>query len=391
MAQTKITFMGFVPPHQYGNGFRVLVDEFNSIQNEVEVELMGNSSPSTLLPLHAGGLTPDLIYDHLTEQYLRQGILAPIDQFMERSGINDWIPGTMDWHIFDGHTYGAPYGLLGQRLIFYDKDRFAEAGLTDPEEGWNWDDFVSRARPLSRDTNGDGQNDVYGFALGPDWFFWPALVNNGSVLYDGQTWFPHMDRTVEAIEFLVNMAQEGVMMRGGARVDAFRNRTAAIIAASSRDTQLLVDDPPSFEIGAIHFPTQRSRGIITTPRAFYLGNTRNPEKQAAAWKFVEWAMEPEQQVKFLIHGSLLPSTISGIQAAAPYIMETDPLLMPFADEIANYSVPYPFVAAFSDASNFSTEWMGRALNGEVSPQEAALQITHLSNAAEQEIQAQRQR
>ncbi len=387
-AQTKITFMGFIPPHQYGNGFQVLVDEFNSIQSEVEVELQGNSSPSTLLPLHAGGLTPDLIYDHLTEQYLRQGVLAPIDQFVERSGITDWIPGTMQWHTYDGHLYGAPYGLLGQRLILYDRDRFAENGVSEPQEGWNWNDLESRARRLSRDTDGDGQNDVFGFDMAPSWFFWPALINNGSVLYDGERWFPHLDRTVEAIEFMTMLAREGIMAPDGGRFQNFHDRRTAISAASSRDTQLYVDDPPAFEVGAIHFPVQRSRGIIVTPRAFYLGNTNDPVKQAAAWKFVRWALEPEQQVKFLIHGSLLPSTLAGMQAVGPYIMENDPLLLPFANEIAAHSYPYPFVANFSNASAYTTEWMNKALAGDVSPREAAEQITHLTNAAEQELRAQ---
>lgn len=392
-AQTKITFLGFAPPSQYGYGFEELVNEFNSIQSDVEVELLGGVSPDTLLTMHAGGLTPDLIYHHLTEQFLRAGTLAPMDQYMERSGITDWIPGTLDWHTYDGHIYGAPYGLLGQRMIFYDRDRLSEYGLNDPQEGWTWRDLENQVRRLSRDTDGDGQNDIFGFDMRPGWFFWPFLINNGSVLYDGETWFPDMDRTVEAIEFLGMMAREDLMIResdGGG--DGFRNfheRRVSTYAASSRDTQRFRDDPVGFDIGTIHFPMQRSRGIIVTPRAFYLGNTNNSEKQDAAWKFVQWALEPEQQLKFLIHGSLLPSTISGMQAAGPHMTENDPLLMPFANEIAQYSYSYPFVANFSNAAAYSTEWMNKMLDGEVSPREAAEQITRLSNAAEEEIRAQR--
>lgn len=395
MAKTKVTFLGFAPPAQYGYGFRVLIDEFNAMQDEVEVELLGSSSsPSTLLPLHAGGLTPDLIYDHLTEQYLLHGILAPFDEYFQRSGIADWIPGTLDWHTFDGHIYGIPYGLLGQRMVFYDRDRMSETGLVEPQEGWTWEDLEIRVRRLSRDTDGDGHNDIFGFDMRPAWFFWPFLINNGTVLYDGERWFPDAERTIEAVEFLAMLAREELMIResdGGG--DGFRNfheRRVATYAASSRDTQRFRDDPPPFDIGVVHFPMQRSRGIIVTPRAFYLGNTNNRQKQDAAWKFIEWALRPEQQTKFLIHGSLLPSTIAGMRDAQAHMLDNDPLLIPFANEIAGYSYAYPFVANFSNASDYSTQWMYRAIDGLVSPREAALQIIHLSNAAEAEIRRQRQ-
>lgn len=89
-------------------------------------------------------------------------------------------------------------------------------------------------------------------------------------------------------------------------------------------------------------------------------------------------------------GSLLPSTISGMREAQAHMLENDPLLIPFADEIAGYTYSYPSVANFSNASDYSTQWMNRAVDGLVSPREAALQIIHLTNAAEAEIRRQRQ-
>ncbi|KAL8915273.1 MAG: hypothetical protein Q9172_006913, partial [Xanthocarpia lactea] len=55
--------------------------------------------------------------------------------------------------------YGQSYGL------FYNKAMFAAAGVPEPTDGWTWQQFLDAATALTKDTDGDGTPDQYGFAM----------------------------------------------------------------------------------------------------------------------------------------------------------------------------------------------------------------------------------
>lgn len=51
---------------------------------------------------------------------------------------------------------------LQPQAIIYRKDRFKEAGLEIPK---TWDEFVECAKALTKDTDGDGEVDQWGFGM----------------------------------------------------------------------------------------------------------------------------------------------------------------------------------------------------------------------------------
>ena len=57
---------------------------------------------------------------------------------------------------------------------------FAFHGLDLPQGGWNWDNFVEAAKQMTRDSNGDGLNDIYGFGFSTSIFRWPVLARKYS-------------------------------------------------------------------------------------------------------------------------------------------------------------------------------------------------------------------
>ena len=86
-------------------------------------------------------------------------------------------------------------------LCLYNKTLFENAGLETPLElynkgEWNWETFRKAARTLSQDTNGDGSNDVYGFA---DYDINGLLCSNGTSLL-----------TKNGDKYTVNFADEKV-------------------------------------------------------------------------------------------------------------------------------------------------------------------------------------
>ncbi len=49
-------------------------------------------------------------------------------------------------------------------VMFYNKDMFDAAGLAYPQQGWTYDDLRQTAKALTKDTNGDGTTEQFGYS-----------------------------------------------------------------------------------------------------------------------------------------------------------------------------------------------------------------------------------
>ena len=88
-----------------------------------------------------------------------RGVLSELtqDQF-EVLDLDDFWPRLLGAYNYDGVQYGLPTD-LDLQLTWYNKDLFDAAGLSYPEAGWNWDDYLDTAKAL---TQGEGVGKTYG-------------------------------------------------------------------------------------------------------------------------------------------------------------------------------------------------------------------------------------
>ena len=76
----------------------------------------------------------------------------------------------------------------------YLPDLFSNANVAAPHAGWTRDDFVTAAKQLTQDTNGDGTVDQWGFAVShfyPDWLPF-VLQETGRDVIDLETGAVHL-------------------------------------------------------------------------------------------------------------------------------------------------------------------------------------------------------
>lgn len=92
-----------------------------------------------------------------------------------------------------GKQIGIPTG-VHTRTVAYRRDMFEEAGLDPDKPPTNLDEVVEYAKKLTKDTNGDGETDVWGLAMffGPsratiELYFAPVLWHFGGKLWDPET------------------------------------------------------------------------------------------------------------------------------------------------------------------------------------------------------------
>lgn len=147
-----------------------------------------NAYNQKLVTAIAGGTPPDVSQIKLwwQPQLVEMAALAPLDDY-----IKSW-PGRTD--IFDNiwsltrHSDGKQYLMPLQMVIlymYYRVDMMKDLGL---KVAATRDEYLDVAKKLTRDTNGDGLPDVYGFGIrggrgGHDW--WGTFVlSSGAQFFD---------------------------------------------------------------------------------------------------------------------------------------------------------------------------------------------------------------
>jgi multiple sugar transport system substrate-binding protein len=111
---------------------------------------------------------------------------------------------------YNGHPYIMPYS-LDVRLLYYRTDLLEAAGFTEPPQ--TWDQLVEYAQALTKDLDGDGNIDQWGFvSLGlagqvfNTYTFFDFLFQKGGQIFDenGKPAF-NSPEGVEALQFMVDL------------------------------------------------------------------------------------------------------------------------------------------------------------------------------------------
>lgn len=141
-----------------------------------------------LLTAVAGGFPPDVAQVKLwwQPQLVSMKALLPLDDSIANWAGKDDVFERV-WQLTkysDGHQYYMPLQMV-ILYLYYRVDMFAELGLEVPTTR---DEFLDVAKKLTRDTDGDGEIDVYGFGIrgargGHDW--WGTFVlSSGAQFFD---------------------------------------------------------------------------------------------------------------------------------------------------------------------------------------------------------------
>ena len=175
----------------------------------------------------AAGIPPDVMYmgGYELEQYNDLGIIENLESFAARDAeYKDLDLMEVPLNYFrlnrdpEADMYALPTGWTTY-LLFFNKTLFDEAGLETPdklyEKGeWNRETFLDMARKLSKDTNGDGQNDQFGWEV-PGWYsnmhIWFG-VNGLNTYIEGTTLLYDRPEAREMYKLVHDlMYEEGVM------------------------------------------------------------------------------------------------------------------------------------------------------------------------------------
>jgi sn-glycerol 3-phosphate transport system substrate-binding protein len=318
-----------------------LVDRFNASQNEVKVHasFQGTYDDAMAklvasLPTHQ---VPAVAFlgDTYTQMGIDSGAAAPIQDFVDRDGydLSDLDPKGIESFTVQGKLWAMPFA-MEVALLYYNKVAFREVGL-DPERPPQ--DLEELRQYSERLLKRDGSGNVVRSGLALDIAMWTAgmLAEHGDllvdqsnghdgratkVLFDNDTgrWFFQWwhDMVDEGLAF--NVGRNPTMVEGFVAIASAR---AAMTFSYSGALRSVIDALEAGEPGAqnIEIGVSRLPGVPggTGQTGFssyglWILNVRPKAEQEAAWKFIKWLMEPEQQAEWFASSGYLPVSRSAV-------------------------------------------------------------------------------
>ena len=143
--------------------------EFEALHPDVDVKVVSVAWDGMLekfiLASQTGNL-PDMLCSESflgwTQLFASYGHYMDLTELMNQIGADTFFPGVMEGSMYQGKFYSIPYR-NSTRIFVYNKDMFEAAGLDPNSPPETWAQLLEYAQKLTKDTNGDGTTDQWGF------------------------------------------------------------------------------------------------------------------------------------------------------------------------------------------------------------------------------------
>jgi len=382
-----------------------LVSRYNSSQDEVEVQpfYQGQELMVKLVASLPSGQVPAIVLgpEIDAQMLLDSGAVAPIQDFVDREDydLSDLDQKAVKTLTVQDKLWAMPF-CSGVPLLFYNKVVFQEVGL-DPEKPPR--DLEELRQYSQKILKRDDAGNVVRSGLALDILDWverifgehgDLLVDNDNgrdgratkVLFDNDTgrwlfqwWHDAVD---EGLAF--NVGRNPTYADALLAIVSGRAAMAFSLSSALRSVMdALGTGVPGIEVGVGALPGVP--GGTGEPLRFggflWIFELRPEREQEAAWKFIKWLMEPEQQAEWFAGTGYLPVSRSAVdQPVAKDVVAQYPLFQVALDQYLNSTTTTPaalgaVVGPFHQVREALDQGVEAMLSGSADPDQA------LENAA----------
>jgi sn-glycerol 3-phosphate transport system substrate-binding protein len=322
-----------------------LVDRFNASQNQVRVHPSYQGTYDDAMAKVVASLptrqVPAVMFvgDIYTQMMIDSGAAAPIQDFVDRDGydLSDLDPNGIQSFTTQGKLWAMPFS-MEVALLYYNKVALREVGL-DPEKPPQ--DLKELRQYSEKLLKHDSAGNVTRSGLALDIAIWiermlaehgDLLVDQSNghdgratkVLFDNDTgrWFFEWWHDMVDSGLAFNVGRNPTMVEGFLAIASGR---AAMTFSYSGALRSVIDALEAGEEGTQNVEVGVSRlpgvpgGTGQTGFSSYglwIFNVRPKEEQEAAWTFIKWLMEPEQQAEWFAGSGYLPVSRSAVDLPA---------------------------------------------------------------------------
>ena len=346
---TRIIVMVSGDPEEI-EAYRAVITAFDRSQTGIDAELLPFADRDDLIvrlsTSIAGGEPPDLFLMNYRSygQFAARDALEPVDAYLEGSeafSAGDFFASALAPFRWEGRQICLPQN-VSSLVVYYNADRFADAGLPLPAEGWTWDDMVRSARALTSDDDGDGTTDVYGLGVDPEIIrLAPIIWSNGGTLVDDEaapTRFDFDAAAVTAMQRFIDLRSLHEVTPTDEEAESedlesrFLNDRLGMLMESRRVVPTL-RTISSFGWDVAPFPNLREPVSVLHSDAYCI--TAGSDAKDASWRFIEFALGPVGQRITAGAGRTVPS----LRSVAGSDAFLDPAALPRHSEVFLDQIP----------------------------------------------------
>jgi sn-glycerol 3-phosphate transport system substrate-binding protein len=319
-----------------------LISRYNSSQDEVKVRAFFQGTDEELMAKLVTSLGSDkvpavaLLSELDTQMMLDSGAVVPVQDFIDREGydLSDLDKKSVQEYTVQGKLRAMPLG-SGVPLLYYNKVTFREVGLDPEKPPRDLEELRQYSEKiLKRDAAGNVVRS--GIAIDNQEWTQRALAEHGDplvdnsngrdgratkVLFDNDTgrWFFQWwhDMVDEGLAFNVgrNLTYAdgflAIVSGRAAMTFSYSNALGSVMDALEKGVQ-------GVEMGVAAVPgvPGGTGAPLLFGRVLWILNLRPEREQEAAWKFIKWVMEPEQQAEWCAGTGYLPANRSAVDLPA---------------------------------------------------------------------------
>jgi multiple sugar transport system substrate-binding protein len=279
----------------------------------------------------------------------------------------------------DGRYYGIPY-TVDLSCLVWNKELFREAGLDPERPPQTWDELIEYAQLLTKDFDGDGETDQYGFAIvgssaGWQMFgFMPVVWSYGGRLLndDGTEVLIDSPEAIEALQMWVDLIHKYEVAPKNAATwqysdvyNAFVTERVAMMLSGNYNIITFKQDAPHLDFGITFIPRSAHGQHASFSGGNLMAITSTTKEPDLAWEFVEFAMSEDVQVEIWAREGALPVRTDLFDNE--YFAQ-EPKFAVFADILKVARAPYS--TKYNELYAPMLTAMQRAMMGEISPEQA---------------------
>ena len=386
-----------------------LVDRYNASQDNVVVNATFQGSYddtyNALLASFDAGTAPNITqnFDLAAQTMFDTGRLVPAHTLMAAGDADAFLAAPRDYYS-DATGMVALAFNSSTPIVYYNQEMFDAAGLDAPATDWTFSDF--RAACDAIQASGVQFCATFGTV---GWYFEQILANSGGLYFNndnGRTARAtevafNQGQGVEVFDFLTGLIADGYAPNLGSTWtdtdSVFFAREAAMIFDSTAGARGFQDNA-EFEVNTAFIPHSDSsdrNGVVIGGAALWLIDSEDDAINAAAWDFMKFMTEADQQVTWHTGTGYFP-VLDGLQASPPADLETfwneNPNFVTAIDQLAttktlnddgsvNYAVLGGRAGPFPEIRRIIVEAYSAVLDDGLTPQEALDQAAEKANQA----------
>ncbi|WP_414754473.1 ABC transporter substrate-binding protein [Anabaena sp. CCY 9910] len=373
------------PPNR--DVFQKLVDKFNQSHTDIQVDAIYAGQQDQQMPkilaAVVGNASPDILWYNpaTTGQLVELNALVPLDEMLASSPIKDEIdPSLYPALTYQGKTWAVPFA-TNNVGVFYRPSLFKAAGITQLPK--TWAEFRKVAKKLTRDTNGDGRIDQHGMVLPLGKgeftvFTWlPFMWSGGGELVSkdlqnaaGVT-LENNSGAIAALQLWSDLITDGsAVLSGPERGYETNDLLAGKVAMQLTGPWTLGEFQASgVDFDVFPIPVGQRPATVIGGENLYIFKSQ-PEREKAAFKFLEYAAGEEFQTELALGTGYLPINLKSRESAKyQAFVKKVPQAKVFLEQ-AKYARSRPTFPGYNRISDSVGRAVEAVLMGKSSPADA---------------------